>query len=154
MKTDFICAQMAFQSKSASCLSMCWKHFYFTALSGPQRYTYCSPTPRKKNQSIFFFKKEQKKKTQNKTKPKKEENCIFCRPKYCFLTVKSNISKWENIFCFHAISARLRSPPLSTDVNRCGEQKGTRKRKEKSQSCHKRLVLVPSLLLEAAVREV
>lgn len=110
--------------------------------------------PGKKIKVFFFLKKSKKKKTQNKTKPKKEENCIFCRPKYCFLTVKSNISKWENIFCFHAISARLRSPPLSTDVNRCGEQKGTRKRKEKSQSCHKRLVLVPSLLLEAAVREV
>lgn len=68
---------MAFQSKSASCLSMCWKHFYFTALSGPQRYTYCSPTPRKKNQSIFFFKKSKKKKPKTKQSQKKKKIASF-----------------------------------------------------------------------------
>lgn len=107
---------MAFQSKSASCLSVCWKHFYFTVLSGPQRNTYCSPTPRKKISHFFFLKRAKK---QNKTKKKKEENCIFCRPKYCFLTGKSDISKCENIFCLHAISVRLRSPRPTTSVSRC-----------------------------------
>ena len=145
---------MAFQSKSASCLSVCWKHFYFTVLSGPQRNTYCSPTPRKKISHFFFLKRAKK---QNKTKKKKKKTASFVGLNTVFLLGKVTFQSVKIFFVFMpSVSGwdlHVR-PPLWADVNRCGEWKMTRKRKEKSQSCHKRLVLVPSLLLEVAVREV
>ena len=105
---------------------------------------------KKKNQS-HFLKKSKDKITQNKAKKKKMKTTSFVGLNTVFLLRKVTFKSGKIFFVFlPSVSGwdLLVPPPLWADVNRCDEQKVTRKRKQN----HKRLVLVPSLLLDVTVR--